>query len=566
MGQYSLTIHQILHDFCVRTTANGVSRIFNSQNRLLRIMWSLIVVAAILTCISHVMVMVKLYLSVPTSTKVYRDIEFKYPTVTICNKRILSSSVFYHFNSKYPESKDAETNFSSNTYVGYHAVVQNLLGINVASGYDITDTLTETFRDTFFNWYSSLEDVSRYQLDKEMLILNCKVGITKKRCSHSDFVEIRHPAYLRCYTFNASLFQTTARNAHMSEYDIKMGNGLYLELLLFVDNTPNIDDVAFKYDSPQSGVLVNIHKPNRFPLHNFHSVSYGVEKVFKVQYYQTEKVNKPNDECGQTGKDMTLSYHKDMIKYFNVMVDQHGNLSAKSFEYDFRDCIYNVLVRIVQADCNCTPFEMPISENLTKLPFCYDLSRLPVATKYFKSILTKKSKIPKIVSTEIYNNISKTDRCVKKKLNDIEMLRKLCREECFHDEHKISNNFNLLRGLENSRYIMDLFNNASELMRWYKNVAVKQPLLKSLYNGNSALREKNLLKIVIVPEQEKAILLKETRTYVLSSLFAEIGAIMSLYMGITIVTLLEVLELLGWILVKLCCRKIEPELDVQSAV
>ena len=88
---------------------------------------------------------------------------------------------------------------------------------------------------------ADLVNVSLYDFNNraEGFIVDCRVA--GLQCSYRDFQELRHPRYLRCFTFNHSLFHTAAKHWNLTEEDVDAGAALQLKLTLYTDSYPDTE-------------------------------------------------------------------------------------------------------------------------------------------------------------------------------------------------------------------------------------------------------------------------------------------------------------------------------------
>ena len=211
------------------TTFHGVNRISSSQYPILRFLWIGLSFATVISFSWHLSQLVRTYVSVPTSITTWTDtsqLPFKYPTITICNGKVLTGSVLFNYN--FSSNLSAEDRFVRQQYSENQDFVSNFFKTYKLHVKQRSELFTKTFRDTFTNYYSNFTDFSKHQMDIKHMIIDYLIGMEHKACSHTGFYEIRHPKYLQCYTFNHSLFESAARYSGMTPEDIKNGLALHL--------------------------------------------------------------------------------------------------------------------------------------------------------------------------------------------------------------------------------------------------------------------------------------------------------------------------------------------------
>ncbi|CAH3149507.1 unnamed protein product [Pocillopora meandrina] len=85
------SLKHLLNDFCSYTTAHGLGRLSESSNVISRLIWSLFCIGASTMFVLQVYNLFSIYLSHPVSTtiKVEHESNAKFPAVTICNMNML---------------------------------------------------------------------------------------------------------------------------------------------------------------------------------------------------------------------------------------------------------------------------------------------------------------------------------------------------------------------------------------------------------------------------------------------------------------------------------------------
>ena len=299
------------------------------------------------------------------------QLPFKYPTITICNSKVLTGSILSYYNFSFNLLLKAvffrlmRQQYSENQEFVSNLFKTHQLHINQGS-----ELFTETFRDTFENYYPNFTAFSKYQTDIKHMIIDCLVGMKHKACSNTVFYEIRHPKYLRCYTFNHSLFESAVGYSSMTSEDIKNGLALHLKLTLIIDGFPGTENVNNLFSDNYrlrygDGMMIQIRLSDEYPM---------------TQYQRIHRVSSP-------AAPYSNNVHNSTVAYKSLIVSKKdGSFLSGKFRYRSEDCRMGALVVDGQTKYNCSLFELPVNDNLSQLTFCHDLSRLSTLSECLSNV------------------------------------------------------------------------------------------------------------------------------------------------------------------------------------
>ena len=293
--------------------------------------------------------------------------------------------------------------------------------------------------------------------------------------------------------------------------------------------------------------MIQIHLPDEYPMgRNFDNIQTGTEATYRVQYQRIHRVNTPAASCSK-------NLHNSTVLYRSLIVSKKdGSLLSGKFRYRSEDCRMEALVIDAQTKCNCSLFELPVNNDLPQLAFCHDLSRIPTLSECLSSVkqCIRQTNWMKAATKAA----SQWENCT----HPIHRLRwksmKICENDCDVEGYKSKLSLKSIPGTKNEFFFENIFRQSSiSAYQHWENIAKSHPIEKYLersyykthYIPFPNIRHNNIVRILVLPHRRPVLLVKESPTYGLSSLFAKIGGLLGLYLGVSILTLAELLQLAG---------------------
>jgi hypothetical protein len=337
-----------------------------------------------------------------------------------------------------------------------------------------------TVRSTINN-DKNLTETKRRELGFEMkdMLISCYYNY--KPCDANDFTYLFDPLHGNCYTFNKGVYDNG------TNYDIKKLSitgplyGLILELYL---GNPILDTTLDFND----GVLISIHNQSTKPFSQGDQIkaAAGAETDVIVSRNFITKLESPYGKCL---KDITSSSAFSSY-YFNYIVRTLGE--TYSHEYCFSLC----LQKNIMNKCNCSNTLMPIFNGTDK--FCSDPNTDIVCLK------------------NLVNSFGDTNASAD------------CQTACPNECESIDYGISTYRTL-------------------YPTLSYVKNLYTYLQNRNISIRyvdvEKAVTKVnIYYKSMEYTITIQKIQTSP-EDLFSNIGGTVGLYIGISILSLVEVVEL-----------------------
>ena len=256
---------------------DGIPNIVRSKNRLLQLIWLILLFVFVSICIMLIIDSVNAYLrfDVTTKSRLLRETRATFPTITICQVN--------------PFSTDYAT--------------QLMKQANTTSMYAL-----ELYTKNTTGAY--LTDASKQQLSNftRMLI---KCSFASQTCTSSDFQWVWHPSKYNCYRFNTGLNTTTGEEIALKKVNIAGQNYVQLSLQLY-SGLPNYWSQLVGVNGLR-GFYVYIHNASEYPFKMSPAPIYltpgfgmnvNVERSFYTQYnewpytYSDCRVDENNELIG----------------------------------------------------------------------------------------------------------------------------------------------------------------------------------------------------------------------------------------------------------------------------
>jgi hypothetical protein len=488
---------QIVQRFCRETTAHGWGRVVRERSHVFKVVWVCLTLTAFSMNVYHVVELVNQYLRYPSeqiSQVQYEQINF--PSVTLCNIQPMSLTT----SQAYAQNQSTLYYRWDNITLEYLAEVASSLNRS-----DEFETLYNRLRQPtgfFENIGHEAQEIGHQSHD---FLLDCTFGL--EHCDFENFTYFQSPTYYNCFTFNGgnlSKENLIARSTGPQE-------GLSLIMYLESDNGDflyNGTYYTFSKTGNAAGVRVVIHPPGTrpSPIDNGFDVSPGYSSSVGVKVLQQERLGEPFGPC----------------------VDDRMKGSDR-YIYATSTCLLECQQKHVVDSCSCVSSSLPIPEALTDTPFCaycgcYDEAS---ADHFFNNISCETDKIKEFSENE---NLRTACNC-----------HPPCEETAYHTDISLSYwpldytqaSFFKTYVLEHPDY---------EHLKAYQNLGPHNFNISDIiFYG---LIRKNFVRLNIYL---KDLVIEETvqqQSYEIQNLFSDVGGTFGLWIGMSVITWCEVLELL----------------------
>lgn len=493
------TVRESLIEFCEKTTTRGLSRAVKETSTVWKIIWYAATVLLLLFAIVQVSELMNSYLLFKVIQEEHTGSEVKYPfpSVTVCNLNPIRD-----FDRAVPSA--AARNLPS--YLSSRANFYDYVSELQNSHPQVASTL-EKVKSTvgfFHNLPPAVqEDFGHSQTD---FINSCQVVISKgfnvyRTFECDDFRVVRSPLFFNCYT----VYTNTSHNDEVAT----------LSLILYLNE--NEDVVTPEAASSQDlfglylGAKMVIHESDSFPDidHASIKVGPGVSAWTVLQTKEWQKLGEPYEPCLQAKK-------------LNITIEHNGT----AMHYSRLGCRMSCMQQSVVEECGCLNPAWPMrAEYIDKYPYCMNIS----------SNLTQFSERMDCW-VKVEEEKGKTD----------------CKDNCHETCHRyiygqsmwtskwpyVSNHLAFY-----DRYIKGKpYEPRFKIYEKLKKVAKKNKSFVSEELKKLDLIERNFLQINVHRNFELRTI-NERPAYGRDQLFSGVGGILSLSIGITLITIVEVIQL-----------------------
>ncbi len=298
-------------EFCSSTSMHGCAHLISGSSCKLKLLWISVITVASLGTVFHLYSLIDLYLKYDfyeSNNREYGTLEF--PDITFC-----SIEGFSHY-SMYKNSKFTASHMS--------AILQFL--VSLTPEYFVNETQWYFFMSTVLRnegtFGSAINDtLLKLGISKEEFILHCT--FRDQACSEvGNFTIFHHYQYFNCYTFRINLTQDAEKNA----VDTGPENGL--SIILKGNNHAN-----FLYDTQTKSANVNglrivVHERGTLPpiLDRGIDIQPGFSTNIGLSMKKHTRLNVPYGKCEQKDK---IS-QKEFV--YSELFCNHVSKSAKIFE------------------------------------------------------------------------------------------------------------------------------------------------------------------------------------------------------------------------------------------
>lgn len=519
------TALKIMAELGSESNAHGLAKIATSITTKRKVLWSLLVIIGFTAATLQLSFLVQKFLSyqVVEVSNMKEGMPVEFPAVTICNIATISLTKMKNLFDKGGRDSDImkwftfieETNFGEhNSRMDSHqAFYENLPKIAKHIGYSV-----------------------------ENFVINCRFN--NEDCSPNNFsLFFEGKNYYNCYTFNNGYEDKTGKpnNKKLLMHTTGPQNGLSLILSLDTENAPpgayGIYDVK-NHMAFSAGVRTQVHAPNTIPSpadHGFdvppgYSTSVGLKAILH------SRLPHPHGNCTFTTLEGDRVYRNTLFTCFAL-------------------CKQKIIVKV----CGCKTAALPMYKETDPqkgdIPFCGTIKNWKNKINLFK----EKAKVElKTLMCEhkVLTNLN-NDRSYEKTCGCFQP----CKETAYQKSLSLSywplefyQYSALIEFYKDHANTTDLIKEAlqrltSTTLRYQENATkgihmeYTQTDLNNINRASTTIRQ-NLIRLNIYLEDLSIVEFTQMPAYDLADLFADIGGTLGLWMGISVLTIMELVELL----------------------
>ena len=532
-------MQRLLHNFADGTSMHGIPRIINARSLPVRLFWTCVCVGAFGMFLWQTTDLLRRYWKYPK--KVNMEIIQKpvpFPSVSVCNTDHLDLQVvdridrlFFRYDANYTATRGQNDWLDEfmDSYDAFYGFAVPLIGLY--TNMDASD-VKERFNDM-------LEVNSRIGMVANMgpdmaskagvkltdFIVSCQ--FLNEDCElNASFSTYFDPHYFNCFTFNPEAILPT-RNTRLQ--GVEYG----LSLILFSGSAGQIPQPEFILPGMQEannalasgrGARVVVHSPGTrpHPTAEGFDIAPGFSVNIGVKARENERIGPPHGNCSQhlPGDD--------------------------KFNYTLIECQNACIQRHIIETCGCVDNQVPPLEGIQKQPFCF---KLPEMSERCIHLAYASTGAP-INDSSCFDSLKewrKRYHCRKKLYDNLTILNPGAMDDCncyppCHDIiYDSAYSLSTLPAYEggNSRFHIkvDEFMTSTFpaektdiLRRKYPNSSFEAQVRKQVSRLNVHIADSNIIKTTEAPDYEAI------------RLVSDIGGQLGLWIGISVITLFEVLQ------------------------
>ena len=509
------TAMNIMAELGSESNAHGLAKIATSITTKRKVLWALLVIIGFTAATLQLSLLVSKFLSyqVVEVSQMKDGMPVEFPSVTICNIAAMSLTKI---------NAQIQKNTSN---------IMNWLMFISATNFGEQDARMDSNQA----FYENLEEEARYVgHDLDNFIINCRFN--QKDCTPSNFtLFFDGKNYFNCYTFNTG-------------YD-------------FDKNQPKEEKLLMHATGPQNGLSLIISLDNEDPPPGGYGI-YDIKNHIAHSSGVRVQVHAPNTKPSPAdhGFDVPPGYSSSVgLKAIlhSRLPDPHGNCTSDNLMGDrpYRNTIFSCLQlckqKILVKICQCKTAALPMFQGTEDIPFCGTIKNW----KRKMDVFMAKEKVELMylacedkVLQNLANNRSYEQTC--------ECFQP-CKETSYQQSLSLSYwplEFYQLNAMQvfykdkvKTNPMQTAFSKLDEIQKRYAPLAghgvqYNRSDLEDMLRSSTLIRQ-NLLRLNIYLEDLSIVEFTQMPAYELADLFADIGGTLGLWMGISVLTIMELVEL-----------------------
>ncbi|GBL96527.1 Acid-sensing ion channel 4 [Araneus ventricosus] len=479
----------ICRNFAMQSSAHGLQRAASARSVYIRIFWLTVFIVALICCTFHCSFLVKKFLSYPRMTiteEIHAD-EIDFPSITVCNLNI-----FKKFEMLRQMTRNPPANNSMNpseidpTAFCYKSIYEFLQESKIVDLSDIWTSFTVT-----------KDGLLKYGHQEEDLITHCTYNARNchnKTYSIVDLNAYPSPRYGLCHTI--SVKQLSLQNV------TSPGLALGLRLTLNIQR-----DEYFNLLSPEYGARLLVHPAGTYPTLQRGGVALqpGTKTYVSVRMRKIDRLPWPYSEC-------TYEFEQSPLAYHLRKTGQHELLKHRIYTYEYCQTLCRDAYLLKQCDCS-----EEISQGNRKFCDPCNITQAQCRTRF-------------LIGFHRSPNYRECNRFCKPACSDIRYDITVSHSEWPNSQYL----YFLLRRWPKLKEKFGL--DAAESNNIYQNEGLNSVHLKYI--------KSNFLRVHVFIQEMNYLSIKDAPAYSTSQLFADLGGCLGLYMGVSLLTILEVFGLL----------------------
>ncbi|ELT93367.1 hypothetical protein CAPTEDRAFT_212912 [Capitella teleta] len=516
----------LLDAFAGGTTMHGVPKAIKARSSFGRAFWSVVCLAAASIFCFQFAQLLRKYYSYPKKVSIeILPLAVPFPAISVCNMRNLDIIVLNKLNDIFKRETNNLTaqNLTDNQFINEY--------LKTASKYRPMVLLPDVDREMFqtvltrttFATNINRDIIATGGVPFKEFIVTCRFG--GHPCNRTqDFKHLFDPYYYNCYTYEAPT--TRVPESSLAE---GLENGWSTTVLTgsgMLDRNENIRIIpgTHEYLSPMSsseGVRVVIHPPNTEPYPHTEGFDLppGYSVSFGVRARQTIRIGAPHGNCSPSNP-----------------------FGDRGKQYRLISCQKMCLQRAIVDKCGCRDIALPGYDQYPATVFCNDDSVLP---DYCRENATDEClDAVKVIYARI---MCVKDTTVDTTRNTSAILDCGCHPPCNEISYDVTYSLSKwpAESFDGEEAYIDIFHAENYPARFTGPEDAEKIELYGNYfdpsNRRRAMQDFARLNVYIA--DSNVLKTEESEDYVQSQLLSDLGGQLGLWVGISVITIVEILEL-----------------------
>ncbi|PAA80670.1 hypothetical protein BOX15_Mlig003120g3 [Macrostomum lignano] len=490
---------KLLKQFCESTSAHGFHKIFQGSSILHRIVWLLIIITAFSGFSAHLISLFSRFNEGPVNTEIsVYSTNFVFPDISICATS--------HFSLRRYE-RNPKIRSLNKPIKELVSDIRSFWDPNNESDSEINGDLLNSLK-------SYLHEVNITKQSQEM-ILHCDFAGTI--CSYINFTEYIDPNYFSCFTFSP-------RERHLLVGGERDGG---LSVIMYVGDMMNFisEEDSLRYSK---GFRAVIHEKGTRPemLEGFYVQEHACTYV---QLGYTEEV--VLRKCAEEESLQPLEF-----------VDRYGKVTQ--YRYSVRDCQVNLYQNFLNESCRCVSEILPLPakfRNITRhnITFCHHINEERLkqsrgAKSNDSSSVREKQECHDNAINEIHKQVSakktKKDSYCPLKCNNTRYEMRVMQNKWPNDANETRQA--LWEATQRTMHEARSRGDSTEVL---------EEIMEHLKNDPYALQR--FAKLTVYSHSTMGNIVRENWAYLARNLASDIGGILGLWLGVSIISTFEFFEL-----------------------
>lgn len=527
-----------LDTFANQTTMHGVPKVILARTLAARVFWSLICIGAGVMFCTQVTEIIRRYFSYPMKVTVEMvPIPVPFPAISLCNMRNLDFYYLNLLNRKFIQSHGDpiyHINRSENEfvkeYMKYAARYGTLWNDNMVQSL-YSKEFQEVFSRTTLSANIPEEFISTAAIQLEEFVVSCYFGGNPCNMSQ-EFIRFFDPYYFNCFTYKAPYAIRGDSNQQSLSEGIENGwSAILLTGSGMLDRNEELLVLPglLESRSPASasdGVRVVIHPPDSkpFPLTEGYDVPPGFSVSLGIRPRRNVRLGPPYGNCTNAST-------------VTGGIDENGH-PMKGYRTIY--CMKLCLQHQVIASCDCYDASLPRPSGYSNVKPCRRDDFLPdscmfVATDiclYALLELNKRIQCARKTRDYVTRNMTLIGQCS-------------CHPPC--DEVLYDVSYSLSKwpafGYEGDSAYIDIFY-ITNFTKRFESTPKFDTVRDYFRDENRSETIKDFARLNVYVADSNVVVSEESPDYDPNQLVSDIGGQLGLWVGISIITITEVLELL----------------------